>query len=304
MSTPREVLPGRTYMITRRCTQRQFLMRPDPETNNAFIYCLAEAAARYRIEIIFTVAMSNHHHTGHLRPRRELSGVPRALSQALRQVPERAARPLGELLVLRTDQRGQTGRARRCARQDGLRPDEPREGRAGREGPPLARRDVVGSAPARVDAVGDAPEALLPRRRVRCRSQSSSVSPNRVASSILSDEELAKLILERVRARGGERRDRTSPRWDEGPRPQGRARAAVERPARKPEPRRALDPRVAARSQWSRLEAILRNRSFRDAYAAARASFIAGVTNVLFPAGTYWLHRFVNAPCEPHLSPS
>ena len=64
MSTPREVLPDRTYMITRRCTQRQFLMRPDRETNNAFIYCLAEAAARYRIEIIFTVAMSNHHHTG------------------------------------------------------------------------------------------------------------------------------------------------------------------------------------------------------------------------------------------------
>ena len=66
------------------------------------------------------------------------------------------------------------------------------------------------------------------------------------------------------------------------------------------EPRRTLDPRVAARSQWSRLEALLRNRSFRDAYAAARASFIAGVTNVLFPAGTYWLHRFANAPCEPH----
>jgi len=35
-----------TYMITRRCTQRQFLMRPDDETNNAFIYCLAEAASR------------------------------------------------------------------------------------------------------------------------------------------------------------------------------------------------------------------------------------------------------------------
>ncbi len=64
MSLPREVLPGRTYMITRRCTQRQYLMRPDRETNNAFIYCLADAAARFHIEVIFTVAMSNHHHTG------------------------------------------------------------------------------------------------------------------------------------------------------------------------------------------------------------------------------------------------
>src|SRR6476659_2696755 len=51
-------------MITRRCTQRQFLMRPDPQTNNAFIYCLAEAADRYGIQVLFTAAMSNHHHTG------------------------------------------------------------------------------------------------------------------------------------------------------------------------------------------------------------------------------------------------
>jgi triacylglycerol lipase len=33
-------------MITRRCTQRQFLLRPDPATNNAFVYCLAVAAQR------------------------------------------------------------------------------------------------------------------------------------------------------------------------------------------------------------------------------------------------------------------
>src|SRR5438270_12941390 len=64
VSTPREVLPGRTYMITRRCTQRQFLMRPDRETNNAFIYCLAVAAEKFGIRVLFTAAMSNHHHTG------------------------------------------------------------------------------------------------------------------------------------------------------------------------------------------------------------------------------------------------
>ena len=51
-------------MITRRCTQRQFLMRPDQRTNNAFIYCLGVAAQRYGIRILFTAAMSNHHHTG------------------------------------------------------------------------------------------------------------------------------------------------------------------------------------------------------------------------------------------------
>ena len=62
MSVPRQILPGRFYKITRRCTQRQFLLRPDDETNNAFVYCLAEAAARFEIEIIASSAQSNHHH--------------------------------------------------------------------------------------------------------------------------------------------------------------------------------------------------------------------------------------------------
>src|SRR6478735_2111667 len=64
MSRPRPVIAGCSYLITRRCTQRTLLMRPDAETNNAFIYCLAYAAERCGIEVLFTVAMSNHHHTG------------------------------------------------------------------------------------------------------------------------------------------------------------------------------------------------------------------------------------------------
>lgn len=63
MTMPRQVLPGTFYMLTRRCTQRQFLLRPDDETNNAFAYCLAEAAQRFEIELIVAQQMSNHHHT-------------------------------------------------------------------------------------------------------------------------------------------------------------------------------------------------------------------------------------------------
>src|SRR5829696_9109755 len=63
MTLPREVIPGRFYMVTRRCTQRQFLLRPDHDTNNAFLYCLTEAAQRFGIDVILPCAMSNHHHT-------------------------------------------------------------------------------------------------------------------------------------------------------------------------------------------------------------------------------------------------
>lgn len=62
MSAPREILPGRTYLVTRRCTQRQFLLRPDEKTNAIFAYCLAEAAQRYRIDVVAWLAMSNHYH--------------------------------------------------------------------------------------------------------------------------------------------------------------------------------------------------------------------------------------------------
>src|SRR5690348_1149584 len=43
---PRQVLPRQFYLITRRCTQRQFLLRPDAPTNNAFLYCLGRRPFR------------------------------------------------------------------------------------------------------------------------------------------------------------------------------------------------------------------------------------------------------------------
>jgi putative transposase len=61
------------------------------------------------------------------------------------------------------------------------------------------------------------------------------------------------------------------------------------------EPRRNLRPRVAARSKWARIEALLRNRAFVVNYAAARAGWQDGET-VMFPTGTYWLRRFANVP--------
>lgn len=63
MPRPRQVLAGQFYLVTRRCTQKMFLLRPDAVTRNAFIYCLAIAAKLVGIDIIATCAMSNHHHT-------------------------------------------------------------------------------------------------------------------------------------------------------------------------------------------------------------------------------------------------
>ena len=62
MSVPRQVVPGSFYMLNRRCTQRQFLLRPDRATNETVLYCLAESAQRFGIDLILPAVLSNHHH--------------------------------------------------------------------------------------------------------------------------------------------------------------------------------------------------------------------------------------------------
>ena len=62
MSLARPIVPGRVYLITRRCSERRFFLRPDHKTNQAFVYCLADAAQRFGIQVIGFLAMSNHYH--------------------------------------------------------------------------------------------------------------------------------------------------------------------------------------------------------------------------------------------------
>lgn len=59
------------------------------------------------------------------------------------------------------------------------------------------------------------------------------------------------------------------------------------------EPRRNLRPQVASRSNWHRIEALLRNRAFIEEYIRARDAWRED-NPVVFPQGTYWLRRFAN----------
>jgi hypothetical protein len=38
MAHPRRVVPGETYLLTRRCYQRTFRLRPCAQTNGIFLY--------------------------------------------------------------------------------------------------------------------------------------------------------------------------------------------------------------------------------------------------------------------------
>jgi putative transposase len=62
MAQPRRILPGETYLITRRCSHRAFRLRPCADTNRIFMYCLAFAAERTGVLLHAACVMSDHHH--------------------------------------------------------------------------------------------------------------------------------------------------------------------------------------------------------------------------------------------------
>ncbi|WP_129581964.1 MULTISPECIES: transposase [Sorangium] len=62
MSQPRQIAPGATYLLTRRVMRRHFLLRPDAAINQLLVYALAVSARRYGIEVHALCAMSTHLH--------------------------------------------------------------------------------------------------------------------------------------------------------------------------------------------------------------------------------------------------
>jgi hypothetical protein len=62
MTLPRRVLPGTTYLLSRRTLDRRFYLRPSAELNRVYLYALAHAQAKHGVQIHAFVCMSNHPH--------------------------------------------------------------------------------------------------------------------------------------------------------------------------------------------------------------------------------------------------
>jgi hypothetical protein len=62
MTLPRQVLPGASYLVSRRCAQQEFLLKPTALTTAIFKYVLAVAAKRYGILLHAVCVMSNQLH--------------------------------------------------------------------------------------------------------------------------------------------------------------------------------------------------------------------------------------------------
>ncbi len=62
MSQPRAIVPGATYLVTRRILRRHFLFRPDTAITQLLVYSLAVSARRYGVQVHALCAMSTHLH--------------------------------------------------------------------------------------------------------------------------------------------------------------------------------------------------------------------------------------------------
>ena len=294
MTLPRQVLPGTTYLVTRRCAQRQFLLRPSPVTNGVFLYVLAVAARRFGVRLHAYCVLSNHFHLVVTDPEARLpafeqyldSLVARALNASLGRwesfwapasysavalqgpadLVDKAAYVLANPVAAGLVRRGQDW--------PGLW-----------SSPRLIGRDVieverptlffrgVGSMPATIPLELTVPPGFLSPEDFQ----------SQLASALALREEAAALEL------SSEGRDFL-----------GKEGVIAQSPTVRPvrgEPRRKLKPRVAGRDKWKRIEALSRLRAFLDAYREAWAALKAGARDAIFPHGTYWLRVAYGVRC-------
>jgi len=297
VSYPRQILPGATYLITRRCTQRQFLLRPCSRTNDILLYCLARAAALYGVELHAYCFLSNHYHLVLTDPRARLPEFMRYLNEhtaralnalhgrwealwasgtysavrlaTLDDVVEKVAYTLANPVAAGLVERGE--------RWPGLW-SHPRN--VGRAAVIVGRPEGGFFRPN-----GPTPEYCELALVLPSAAETLQGYVEAVQVALRHHEDAA------VRdARGRSHRFL------------GRSGVLAQCPTDSPsvpEPRRDLNPRVAARDRWRRIEALTRLRSFVDAYRTAREALLAGLANVLFPTGTYWLRVYQRVACAP-----
>jgi len=295
MSVPRQVLPGRFIKITRRCTQRQFLLRPDEETNNAFIYCLAEASARFEIDIIASSAQSNHHHTDtfdrHGRIVEFMEHFHKMMAKCMNSLRGRwenfwSCEEVSVVhLVDRSDVVDKVVYTLSNPVKDGL-------------------VDTVAHWPGVNTLKSMLSGKPLVARRPKHFFSEHGTMPAEVTLNLCVPDELGDPELFRREVRQGVsnvENHKRQERAQTGKKVIGRACVLRQSWRDSPtthEPRRVLNPRVASRNKWRRIEVLQRNKAFVSEYKAARLAWLAGMP-VTFPAGTYWLRRFANVPIAP-----
>jgi REP element-mobilizing transposase RayT len=292
MTAPRQVVPGASYLVTRRCAHRQFLLRPTRITTETFLYLLALASARYGIRVHAFCVLSNHYHLIVTDPSANLPAfqqfldalLARALNASLGRwetfwapdtysavrlgspadIVDKAAYVLANPVA--------AGLVASGSAWPGAWSSSARIG---------GEAYVVNRPKHFFDPKGGLPDEIVLHLTVPPGFESAEQFRAELESALEGREAAARA---QWHARGGFL---------------GVFRVLAQKPTARPgpgEPRRALKPRIAGRDKWKRIEVLERLGEFLRAYRAAWKARRCGAA-VLFPHGTYLLRVLHDVPC-------
>jgi len=290
MTAPRQVLPRTTYLVTRRCSGRQFLLRPSRTTNQIFLYVLALAAKRYRVQVHAYCVLSNHYHLVVTDPFARLPAflqfldalVARAINACLGRWEHFWAPNSFSAVALATGHDVIDKIAYTLAN-----PAAAGLVRISRQWPGLwSSPDTIGAGEIQVERPTQFfdPEGLLPGSL----GLELTVPPGFPAAEGFRSLVVAGLAeREEAAARGSACF-------------QGVSRVLSQRPTAAPttgEPRRRLSPRVGSKDRWKRIECLARLGNFLAAYRHAFSAWRDGNRAAQFPAGTYLMRVAHGVAC-------
>jgi putative transposase len=293
VTAPRQIVAGSSYLVTRRCARRELLLRPSRTVNEVFLYLLALAAQRFQLQLHAFCVLSNHFHFILTDPHARLPAFLQFLDALVARTVNASLRRWEDFWAP-----GSYSAVKLVSSDDLV------EKTAYVLANPVAA-GLVGSgsawpglwsAPERIggeafsvnrpkhffDPKGGLPDEITLELTVPPGFDSAERFRHLLACALEAREAGARKLW---RARGGFL---------------GVSRVLAQKPTARPrpgEPRRKLNPRVAARDKWKRVEALGRLVEFLRAYRVAWKARQAGKANVVFPHGTYLLRVVHGVPC-------
>lgn len=298
MSAPRPAHPNRTLFITRRCTQRAFLLKPCEMTNQAFLYCLGEAAERCNVALHWVQVLSNHYHLGCYDSE---GRFPELIEQLHKMVAKVMNAHWGRWENFWATE--QTSVVELVEPHDSF--DKMIYSLTNPVKDHLVERVTDWPGASSLDAQLFAKDITV--RRPHKFFADDGAMPEEVTLRFtrprgfehLSHEAWVDKIRQAIAEReASAARDRA----ERGIGIVGRKQIRRQSPFDSPNshaPRRKLSPRVAAKNKWRRIEVLQRNKRWQLAYAEALKAYRTGEKPAVFPAGTYKLRVQYNVACEP-----
>lgn len=298
MTAPRQVLPEATYLVTRRCADRHFFLRPSALTNAIVLFVLAVAVRRFGIQLHAYCVMSNHLHLVLTDPEARLPAfmgyldglVSRAINAMLGREGKHFWEPARYSAVRLLDLDDVVDKIAYTL----ANPVEAGLVTSGRLWPGLwSAPGLIGAGPQEV------PRPVFFFRK-------KGPLPERVELELTAPPGFASASQLRDRAvvaLGARERELVRAAREAGRGFLGAERVLAQDPLSRPateDPPSDLNPKIAGRDLDKVVAALAGIVDFVRSYKAALRKLREGVADVLFPAGTYLMRVAHGVACEAY----